>query len=334
MDIIKKMLYTPAVVGNEGKFARLVADIMKEYTDEVHIDVMGNVIAKKNGTAKNPKKLMFAAHMDEIGFIVTQIDDDGFVRVSPMGGIDYVASAYYTVIFDSGLKGVLVPEADFGNKFAAKHFYVDIGANDKKAAMRRVKVGDFCSVPPKIEKLSGTRYAGRPFDDKLGCAIMIEAARDAKANPNDVYYVFTVQEEVGCRGSKTATYSIMPDFGVAFDLTRTGDAKNAHPMAVSLGKGAAVKVKDSSVICDPGFVKFLSQLASDNKIPHQLEILESGGTDTCSMQMTGAGCIASAISVPARYIHSNIETFDMRDYRACVQLTTALVEYDLNDFVV
>ena len=332
MDIIKKMLYTPAITGNEQKFAKLVAEVMKPYCDEVTIDRMSNVIAYKKGTSPNPKKLMFAGHMDEIGFIVTHIDDNGFLRVSSMGGINFMACAYYTVIFENGTRGVLAPEADFNNAFHAGKFFIDIGASSKKSAEKRVKVGDFCCVAPSIQKLSGTRYAGRPFDDKLGCAIMVEAAMKAESNPNDVYYVFTVQEEVGCRGSKTAAYAIMPDFSVAFDVTGTGDTIGARPMAVSLGKGAAVKIKDASVICDPAFTKFIADMATENNIPWQYEILEAGGTDTCSMQTAGAGSIATAISIPTRYIHSNVETFDMKDYKACVDLTIKLVEYDLNNY--
>ena len=330
MKILKELMLAHGVSGRETRVADRIEEMMKPYVDKITRDAMGNLICYKKGSAKNAKKLMLAGHMDEIGFIVTGIDDKGYIRVSSIGGIHYVSAAFSNVRFENGRLGVIVPEADFGNNFSSDRFVIDIGATSKKETEKRVKVGDFCSTVSHLERLSGGFWSGRPFDDRIGCAIMVRAAMEMKDCKNDTYFVFTVQEEVGCRGSKTSAFAVRPDFSVAFDVTGCGDGPKARPMAVSLGKGAAIKVKDSSVICDGGFVKYLSDLAKEKKIQAQLEILEGGGTDTCSMQTTGEGSRATAISVPTRYIHSNNETICKRDYDACVALTKAMLEEDLS----
>jgi endoglucanase len=166
------------------------------------------------------------------------------------------------------------------------------------------------------------------MDDRIGAVVLIEAAKRLQgvSVKNDIYLCFTVQEEVGCRGSKTAAYAIMPEIGIALDVTATGDTQGAAPMAVKLGGGAAIKIKDSSVVCDRGLVEIMKKEAEDKKIKHQFEILTGGGTDTSSMQQTGAGCLAGCISIPTRYIHSSVETIDMADVEDSVKLTMALCD--------
>ncbi len=328
MKILKDIMLAHSVSGRERNVAKVIEKMVAPYVDNYHYDAMGNLICFKKGTAENAKKLMLAGHMDEIGFIVTTIDEKGYIHTQPIGGIHYLSAAFSNVVFENGTMGVLVPEADFGNNFSADRFVIDIGATSAKETEKKVKVGDFASTVSHLERLSGGFYSGRPFDDRIGCAIMVKAAMAAECK-NDTYFVFTTQEEVGCRGAKTAAFGIMPDYSLAFDVTGSGDGPKARPMAVSLGKGAAVKVKDSSVICDSGFVKLLMDIAKEKKIPAQYEILEGGGTDTCSMQVTGVGSRATAISVPTRYIHSNNETIHKKDYDACVDLTVALLETNL-----
>ena len=329
MKTLKELMLVHGVSGRETRIADAIEKMMKPYVDEIRRDALGNLICYKKGSAKNAKKLMLAGHMDEIGFIVTSIDDKGYIHLASIGGIDYVAAAYSLVHFENGLIGVIVPEGDFGNNFSSGKFVIDVGAKSKKETEKRVKVGDFAAVIPHLQHLSGDFWAGRPFDDRIGCAIMARAAMEMKECKNDVYFVFTTQEEVGCRGAKTAAFAVKPDFSLAFDVTGCGDGPKSRPMAVSLGKGAAIKIKDSSVICDSGFVQFLMNTAKEKKIPAQFEILEYGGTDTCSMQMTGAGSRAAAISVPSRYIHSCNEVMHKKDYDACVRLTVAVLETDL-----
>ncbi len=332
MEILKKLMNCQSVSGRENKVTDLIADMLKGHVDEIKKDNMGNLIAFKKGSAENAKKLMLAAHTDEIGFIVTHIEDKGFIRINSVGGIDFAAAAYSVVEFENGVKGVLVPESGVGaGDYRQNKFVVDIGAKDRKSAEKLVHVADTCAVCPSVTKLSNGFYSGRPFDDKIGCAIMVRAALACEKPVNDTYYVFTVQEEVGCRGAKTSAFSVAPDFSLAYDVTGSGDSMGAKPMEVYLGKGAAVKVKDSSVIADITFVRAIEKIAKENKIPYQLEILEAGGTDTSAMQMAGAGSRASALSVPTRYIHSVNEVINKKDYDACVDLTVAILNTDLRE---
>ncbi len=327
---LKKFVMADGVSGDETGIAAVIAAEIKPYVDEIKTDAMGNLIAFKKGTGKNPKKVMFAAHMDEIGFMANYIDDKGYIRVSKMGGINYSAAAFSEVVFKSGVRGVLVPEArtapaDFG----PEKVYVDIGAKNKKEAERRVKIGDTCRIMPNLTKLIGGRVYGRPIDDRIGCLMLFEAAKTAKRFENDVYFVFTVQEEVGVRGAKTATFGIMPDYAVAVDIGGAGDVPNCAPFAVVLGSGIAIKIKDGMVICHKTMVDTMKKIAEDTKTDYQLEILEGGGTDTCMLQQTGAGCIAGALSVPTRYGHSGVELVDMNDVAGGVKILAGLCEAEL-----
>lgn len=316
---------TPSVSGRESGVRAVIEEMMKPLVDEIRTDAMGNLICVKKGSGESPRPVMLCAHMDEIGFIVNFIEENGYLRVAPVGGIHYAAAAFSQVRFENGVKGVLVPEADVSAKEApkAEKCYIDIGAATRKEAERRVAIGDCCALVPDAVKLTANRVVGRPMDDRIGCACLVEIARKLTAPADDVYYVFSVQEEVGCRGAKTAAYAVGAALALVYDVTGTGDEQGSKPMAVSLGKGTAVKIKDSSVICDQTLVKELLATAKAHKIPAQSEILTYGGTDTSSIQMTGLGCRAGAISIPCRYIHSGTEMIDLRDANAAVDLTVA-----------
>ena len=188
-----------------------------------------------------------------------------------------------------------------------------------------VRIGETLAVAPNLVRLRGNRYAGRPVDDRIGCAVLLKIAKDLSARgcPNTVYFVFSVQEEVGCRGSGPASFDVQPDYALAFDVTGTGDVPGAQPMACSVGKGAAIKIQDGSVICHGEVVSRLRTLAEEKKIRHQTEILLYGGTDTSSMQTTGMGAKAGALSIPTRYIYSATEVFDLKDAEACADLGAA-----------
>ena len=319
-DVLKKSPRAFSVSGREASLAAQIAEDLRPFADSVSTDAMGNLIVLKKGK-DGGKKLMLAAHMDEIGFIATFIEDSGYIRVSNIGGINAVASAYHKVVFENGTTGVLVVESGtaFGD-VAVKKMYVDIGARSKKEAERKVKVGDCLAVAPELTKLGATRYAAKAFDDRLACALLAEVARTCAEPACDTYFVFTVQEEVGCRGSKPAAYAIAPDYAIAVDVTNTGDMIGAPPMTVKLGGKAA------SVLCSKVIVAGLTALAEADKIPYQYEILVAGGTDTSSMQTAGAGAYAGAVSIPTRYVHSPVEVVDAKDLDACVKLLRAAVE--------
>lgn len=326
-NILKKLISIPSISGREGKFAQVLSEMIAPFVDESHIDAMGNLIACRRGTAgKDAKKLLLCAHMDEIGFMATAIEDSGYIRVAPIGGIDWCASAYTVVIFENGTRGVLVPEDGAkAEDYKAEKFCVDIGATSRKEAEKKIKVGDCAILEPKLTRLMGRKIAGRPLDDKIGCALLVDVARNLKAAPNDVYFVFSVQEEVGCRGAKPAAFGISPDYALVFDVTGTGDCIGDSHMALSVGKGAAVKIKDMSVICNTEVVDKLFALAQEKGIKHQCEILTYGGTDTSAIQMTGVGCRVGAISIPTRYIHTGVETIDIGDAEACSALAVEFI---------
>ena len=325
-SLIKKVVCCSGVSGNEKKIAALLEKEVAPYVDETYTDALGNLIAIKYGNLPEGerKKLLYCAHMDEIGFIVTYIEDNGYLRLAPIGGINFVAAAFSHVTFANEEKGILVPEAGTkADALTADKFVVDIGASSAKEAARRVKIGDCFSLTHNLSKLGANRAVGRPIDDRIGCAVMIEAAKKLSENcPHDMYYVFSVQEEVGCRGACPAGFSIAPDIALAFDVTGTGDAQGSKPMAVKLGGGAAIKIKDGSVICSGEVVAKLQKLAKDKKITSQNEILLYGGTDTSVLQGAGVGAYAGCISIPSRYIHSGVEMIDLRDVNACVDLAT------------
>ena len=328
---LKKLLCDrPSVSGREKGVRDLIASLMRPLCDDVTVDAMGNLICRKAGCAKSPKRVLLAAHMDEIGFIVNYIEDSGYLRVAPIGGIDAVAAAGTLVVFENGTKGVLVPEGDIKKDEAPKieKCYVDIGAKDRREAEKKIKLGDCCALAASLTRLVGSRVCGRPFDDRVGCAVLIELAGRLTTPADDIYYVFSVQEEVGCRGAGPAAFGIAPDVALIFDVTGTGDALSAAPMAVKLGGGVAIKIKDKSVICDADLVQELLTLAKARGIAAQCEILTYGGTDASAVQMTGLGCKTGALSLPCRYIHTGVETLDMNDVKAAVELALAYLGGD------
>lgn len=321
IELLNKLFSAQSVSGGEKPVMDVIEAEIAGLADEIKRDALGNLIAVKRGKSSDPRRIMLAAHADEIGFLVTFIEDKGFVRITPIGGIHWVASAFSVINFENGVKGVLVPNADAKvSEYEADKFYVDIGCSDRESAEKLVKIGMRAAVAPQLIELANGRVAGRPFDDKVACAVLIETLRRLKDNADDVYFTFTVQEEVGCRGARTASYAIMPHVSIACDVTGVGDTPGSKPMAVKLGGGAAIKIKDSSVICAPELVADLAKVADENGIKHQFEILTGGGTDTSQMQLAGEGSVAGCISVPSRYIHSGVEMCDLADIEDCIKL--------------
>ena len=328
LNLIKALNNCPSVSGREHAISNKIMGYVAPLTDKVYEDAMGNLIAVKYGSAENKKKIMLCAHMDEIGFMVTHIEESGMIRITTIGGINFVSACFSYVVSERGVKGILVPNAGVAAAdIKAENVYIDIGAKDKKEAEKKVKLGDFFVAEPSVEKI-GKRLCGRPMDDRIGCVALIKIAEKLAEGEcaNDVYFCFSVQEEVGIRGSLTAAFAIAADYGIAFDVTATGDTPGSKPMECSIGGGAAIKIKDSSVICDKLVVDKMIELAKANDIKYQCEILLAGGTDTASMQRAGAGSHAGAISIPTRYIHSNVEMIDVSDVNACVDLAVAFVQ--------
>ena len=322
IDLIKRLMLTPSVSGREDKIRELIKKEIEPYADEIKVDKLGNLIARKKGSGK---RIMLSAHMDEIGFFANYIEDSGIIRVSPVGGVNAMSATYGEVVSENGVYGIIVPE---GTKEMPKceSMYIDIGAKNKKQAEKLVKLGDFFVCAPKFRKLQNQRYIGRPFDDRIGCAILIEAMKKIENSQNDLYFVFSVQEEVGGRGAKPAAFEIDPDIGIAFDVTATGDKPGGPTMDIKLGGGTAIKIKDSGAISTPALVKRMREIAEGQKIKFQNEMLPFGGTDAGSIQIAGRGAWVSAISVPTAFIHSSCEMIDLADVKESIKLTVALAK--------
>jgi endoglucanase len=302
---------------------------VEAHTDEVRIDALGNLIAVKGGASKDGKRIMFAAHLDEIGVIATHVDEDGFVRFTALGGVGRLTCIGGRVRFLNGTTGVIGHEqlSDNNKLPAFEQMFIDVGAGSRKACP--VRVGDVAAFERPLADL-GERLVSKAMDDRIGVAILIVALRRMGKSPNQAFFVFSVQEEVGLRGATTAAYEIDPDLGIAVDVTRSGDTPKGVKMDVSLGKGPAIKVRDSGMLSDPRVVDWMVRVAEAGKIPYQLEVLEAGTTDARAIQLTRAGVPAGCISIPCRYVHAPSEMVDFNDVQEAVRLLVALVDDPVN----
>ncbi len=318
-------IYGPS--SNERLIREYISNEIKNYVDEIEVDALGSLIARKKGDGK---KIMISAHMDQIGSMVIDIDEKGFVRFTNIGGISPIISLSQQVIFENGTVGVISAEPmDDISKIKLENMYIDIGAFSKEEAEKKVNIGDICIYKSQFQENENVVFT-RYLDDRVGCFIAIEALKAIKESINDLYFVFSVQEEVGLRGAKTAAYKINPDVGIALDVTGHGDTPKAKRFAVGLNKGAAIKVKDHSIICHPKIKEILVELAKENKIPYQMEVLEFGGTDSGAIHITKEGIPSGVISVPTRYVHSTYEVASKNDIINCTKLLVKFLEKNLD----
>lgn len=326
-ELLKTLNAAHGPAGDEGDVRAVIKELAQPYADEITEDTMGNLIVHKKGSGP---KVMFAAHMDSIGFIVTHIEKEGYLRVGRLGGITPTDVAYTPVRFKNGVKGLLAKEekAEYA-KLKLDECFIDIGAKDDEDARKMVQVGDTAVYDTSAFINNGKVYS--PYlDNRVSCAIQLLALERLKESGNDLYFVFTSQEEVGLRGAKTAAWAIDPDYGIAVDVTDVDDIPGSEKYGtVQLGKGAAIKVMDSSVICHPVMVEKLSKLAEENQIPAQKDILRAGGTDAGVIHTTRMGVYTGGISVPTRYIHTPQEMADLQDVENCVKLVVAFAQSEL-----
>jgi endoglucanase len=264
--------------------------------------------------------------MDEIGIIVTHVDEDGFIRFTNIGGVNPRYCPSGRVRFLNGTVGVIGTELveDSYRVHPLTRMYIDVGATSRENCP--VRVGDVAAFDRSFTEL-GDRLVSKALDNRIGVAVMIESLRQLEKTPYRLYFVFTAQEEVGVRGATTSAYGINPDIGLALDVTSTGDTPKGITMEVSLGKGPAIKVKDSGMIVDPRVVNWMVKSAEAAGIPYQLEVLDRGGTDSRAIQLTRAGVPAGCISIPCRYVHSPSEVVDLNDVGNAVKLLVQLISH-------
>jgi endoglucanase len=334
MELLKRLSETPGIAGREEAMRVIVREALTDHVDEITVDRLGNLIAHKKGTSP---KVAVAAHMDEIGFLVSHVDEEtGFLRMEPVGGFDPRTLIAQRVTVHArggatygriGIKPVhILTDEERKKPPEMKELFVDIGLSGKEAK-EQVRVGDPVTLVQTFADV-GNLVTGKALDDRLGVYVGIEAMKRLGKHKADVYFVATVQEEVGLRGARTSAFAIAPDIGVALDVTIACDIPNvpAHEQVTRLGKGTAIKVKDSASISHPGLVQFLVKLAEQRKIRYQLEILPRGGTDAGAIQPAREGVAVVTISVPTRYVHTVVETAHKEDIEAAINLLVAFLE--------
>jgi putative aminopeptidase FrvX len=341
--LLAEICTTPGAPGFEQKVRELVIRELTPYVDQIEIDNMGNVYTIKKG--KENKRIMVGAHMDEIGFMVTHIDDKGFIRFHTLGGFDpktltaqrVIVHGKKDIIGVMASKPIHVMSPDERNKVAKlSDYFIDTGLT-KEEVLENIKIGDPITREREFIEM-GQCVNSKSLDNRLAVFILIETMKSLKDKevPFDVYGVFTVQEEVGIRGANVSALKVNPDFGFGLDTTIAFDLPGAaaHEMITKLGDGTAIKIMDASTICDYRMVDFMKKTAEKNGIKWQAEILTAGGTDTAGIQrMTQGGSITGAISIPTRHLHQVIEMAHKDDITGSIDLLTAcLHEIDTYDW--
>lgn len=324
LNLLQMLVETPGPSGSEHVIRQKIEAEIRDYVDEVYTDALGNLIARKGSKDNGGKRVMVSAHTDEIGLMVTHVDDDGFARFITIGGVNPLTCLGGRVLFMNGTRGVIGAERLApAEQLTLGHLFIDTGATSREDS--RVGVGDVAGFERPFVDL-GKRVVAKSLDDRAAVAVAIQALKSIKKTVNEIYFVFSVQEEVGLRGATTAAYGVDPEVGIAVDVTRTGDTPKCSKMAVRLGNGPAIKVRDNSFLADPRVINWMVNEAKAQGLPYQMEVLEFGGTDGAAIQRTRAGVPAGCLSIPCRYIHSPSEMVDADDLRQCVDLLTGMLE--------
>ena len=323
MKLLEELTQAWGVSGREKNVRAIIRREIRDYVDECYTDAMGNLIAYKKGTdSENNKKIMYTAHMDEIGFQVTHIEGDGRIKVYSVGWTWTSAIYNDKVIFQNGVIGVVGcdgPVEEAQNK--AQALYIDIGCTSKEETMKYVQPGDYCGFIGKYYELQNDRISAKSLDDRVACYVLIEAIKKNPGQyPNDIYYVFTVQEEVGCRGSVVAAERIKPDIGVSVDVTPDHyypcDLKGCN----EVGKGVGVTFGNPSAMLDEYLVDEMVNTCEDNAIDYQRDVMDRGGTDASSMNRAYYGTRVAGISIVDRYPHSQSSVISKHDVECAIEL--------------
>ncbi len=322
-DLIRKLTQAFGPSGSEERIRALIREeiessgALKRKGTALSVDPMGNLVLRVNEGAG--RRVMLAAHMDEIGVMVTHVEEKGFLRFTNIGGLGTLGLLGRQVVFEGGAQGAIgVDEPEEKTRIPRlDKFFIDVGARDKDSCP--VKVGEAACFISAFQEMGG-RLAAKAMDDRIGCAVLLQVMRELEKTPHEVLFVFTVQEEVGLRGAAASGYGVDPELAVVVDITDTGDTPEHTPMAVVLGGGPAVKVKDSGMIAHVGVKDWLVRSAEKARVPFQLEVLTGGTTDAMAIQTSRAGVPAGCISIPCRYAHTPSELVDLADAEGAVKL--------------
>ncbi|MDI6847407.1 MAG: M42 family metallopeptidase [Candidatus Bathyarchaeia archaeon] len=337
-ETLEKLSNACGVAGREEEVRSLMKKFLKSHVDEIKEDKLGNVIGIKKGKKKAPK-VMLAAHMDEIGLLVKTISKEGFLQFAKIGGIDdRILLAQKVIVYTEkgplhGIIGSKPPhiqkEEERKKIITCDELFIDVGAENREEAKKMgVRIGDPIGFDIKFAKVGKSIVVGKAFDDRVGCAVMVETIKRLKKTESTVYAVGTVQEEVGLRGATTAAFRICPDVGIALDVTVAGDVPGVKEVAVpiKLRKGPSLTIADYGLIAHPKVLRLLIDAAEENKIPYQLETGLPGSTDAARISLTREGVPSGVISIPTRYIHSPSSLLSLKDAEDAVKLTVAAVQ--------
>lgn len=323
LELLRRLTEGFGPSGYEDEIRSVLHEAVKDAADEVRVDPLGSLVAYKQGQADG-RKIMLAAHMDEIGLMVTHIEEKGFLRFTSIGGLRSLNLVGSRVRFADGLLGSIAVEYRENASAipALQHLYIDIGASSREDAPLRVGTPGVL-VGPLYQQAN--QVVSKTMDNRIGCYILVELLRQLTQPKDHIYVVFSTQEEITLSGARTSAFRIDPDLAIAVDVTSTGDTPKALPMEVSLGAGPAVKIKDAGMVAHPLVRDLLIEAAEKAGLPYQLEILLGGSTDAAAMQLVRSGVPSGCLSVPCRYVHSVNETVDRDDVENAIQiLLTAL----------
>lgn len=322
LENLRPFIDAHGVSGCEGAVRDFIRAQITPFADKVYTDTLGNLVAVKRGAGK---KVMLMAHTDEIGLVCSYVDDDGFIRVAPVGGVNPANFLNSHVTFENGVRGVFSSnkkEPGTGDCF------VDIGERDRAAVLSRVEIGMTARFDSDSFE-NGSVIVSRSLDDRLGCYILAELMKRRPETDAEVYYVFTVQEEVGLRGAKVSGFDISPDIAIAVDVTRAVDTPDDEDYGCKLHGGAAIKVRDRSAICSRVVIEGMERVAAQRDIPVQRDVLVSGGTDIGAVQTAGRAVQVGGVSIPVRRVHTCSETASKKDVAAVCDLLQAYLENGL-----
>lgn len=321
--LLKELSQAWGVAGREKNIRAIILREIQPLADEIKVDNIGNIIALKKGSGNaDSKKIMLAAHMDEIGVQVKKIESDGRIKVCHVGWVWTAAMYNDRVFFRNGVVGVVGCEGNIEEaKNDAGKLYIDIGCTTKEDTEKYVKVGDYAGFAGEYYELQNDKVSAKSFDDRAGCFMLIEAMRRNHGEaPNDVYYVFTVQEEVGCRGSVAAAAQIKPDIGISVDVT----PDHFYPCDLegcnAVGDGISVTLGDPSAMLDEYLVDEMLACCEEHHIPYQRGVMDRGGTDASSINLSNEGVRVAGIALVDRYPHSQCSVISKKDVEAGVEL--------------
>jgi endoglucanase len=333
--ILEELANLSGISGNEDVVREFIKNKIKDSVDEIKTDSMGNLIALKKGQNSN-FKLMLAAHMDEVGFIVKAINENGMIKFASIGGFDQkILPGKIVRVGNKKLYGVigvnpihLQKESEKSNGYSIKELYIDIGVESKEAVESLVSLGDYISFKENFKELGKGYFLSKALDDRVGCAILIDIAQKVKNLEFDISFCFTVQEEIGTRGAQVAAYSENPDYSLIVEGTTASDVPNIkeHNYSTVLGKGPVITFVDKGSYSDKELVRFIAKIANNKRLKFQYKNTVTGGNDARNIQISRNGVKTAVISVPVRYIHSPASVINKQDYVDTFNLIIQVIE--------